>query len=107
MDFILTAIFLGVIGLVGLAASAEAINSYSERIEKGMDSYTDLYHTNYTTARQESFANQDMNHLAESIWKVRDDCIESAMVARSDKRHELFELLAQAATLVDAIRVKG
>lgn len=104
MDLVITAIFLGALGLVMLAWSAEAIKNYGDRVMADMDTYVDFptLYNGSTTAKQ--FPN---SYLAESIWKVRDDCIESPMVGRSDKRHELFELLERAAMLADEIRYKG
>lgn len=106
-DIAITAVFLGVLGFIGIGMSAGTIWEYGERIMGNINSYTDLYHTNYTTARQSAYADQKLINLAETIWKVRDMAIEDERIQVAAERTELYELLAQAAVLVDTIRARS
>lgn len=104
------AIALLTLGFIGLAMSANVINEYGERVVRNMNSYVDypqVYNTNYATARQSAYADQKLINLAETIWKVRDMAVEDERIQVAAERTELFELLAQAAVLVDTIRARS
>lgn len=110
MGFVIAVVFIGTIGLVGLAMSANAIYEYGKAVEMGAIQYTyghEAITPTYSGARSQAYKDQELINISDGIYKMRDICIDNERIQVADERVELFELLAQAASLVDTIRARS